>query len=75
MKTYGEEGEKENYILSELEFINNKCNKCNKISSENNYKCVLCENCAVHCPVDAIPKSTIYKNEIHIFSIFIYDLF
>ena len=33
-----------NYILSELEFINNKCNKCNKISSENNYKCVLCEN-------------------------------
>ena len=27
-------------------------------------KCILCENCAVHCPVDAIPKSTIYKNEI-----------
>ena len=27
-------------------------------------KCILCENCAVHCPVDAIPKSTMYKNEI-----------
>ena len=27
-------------------------------------KCILCENCAVHCPVDAIPKSTLYKNEI-----------
>ena len=28
-------------------------------------KCILCENCAVHCPVDAIPKSTMYKNEIN----------
>ena len=27
-------------------------------------KCILCENCAVHCPVDAIPRSTLYKNEI-----------
>ena len=27
-------------------------------------KCILCENCAIHCPVDAIPKSTSYKNEI-----------
>ncbi len=27
-------------------------------------KCILCENCAIHCPVDAIPKSTMYKNEI-----------
>ena len=27
-------------------------------------KCILCENCAVHCPVDAIPKTTMYKNEI-----------
>lgn len=27
-------------------------------------RCILCENCAVHCPVDAIPKSTMYKNEI-----------
>ena len=27
-------------------------------------KCILCENCAVHCPVDAIAKSTMYKNEI-----------
>ena len=27
-------------------------------------KCILCENCAVHCPVDAIPKSTMFKNEI-----------
>lgn len=27
-------------------------------------KCILCENCAVHCPMDAIPKSTLYKNEI-----------
>ena len=27
-------------------------------------KCILCENCAVHCPVGAIPKSTMYKNEI-----------
>ena len=27
-------------------------------------KCILCENCAVHCPVDAIPKTTLYKNEI-----------
>ena len=27
-------------------------------------KCILCENCAIHCPVDAIPKSTTYKNTI-----------
>ena len=27
-------------------------------------KCILCENCAVHCPVDAIVKSTMYKNRI-----------
>ena len=27
-------------------------------------KCILCENCAIHCPVDAIPKTTMYKNEI-----------
>ena len=27
-------------------------------------KCILCENCAVHCPVDAIAKTTMYKNEI-----------
>lgn len=27
-------------------------------------KCILCENCAVHCPVDAIPKTTMYKNRI-----------
>ncbi len=27
-------------------------------------KCILCENCAIHCPVDAIVKSTMYKNEI-----------
>ena len=27
-------------------------------------KCILCENCAVHCPADAIPKSTMFKNEI-----------
>lgn len=27
-------------------------------------ECILCENCAVHCPVDAIPKSTMYKNKI-----------
>lgn len=27
-------------------------------------KCILCENCAVHCPVDAIAKTTSYKNEI-----------
>jgi energy-converting hydrogenase B subunit K len=32
--------------------------------SVNMDKCILCENCAVHCPVDAIPKSTMYKNEI-----------
>ena len=32
--------------------------------SVNMDKCVLCENCAVHCPVEAIPKSTMYKNEI-----------
>ena len=32
--------------------------------SVNLDKCILCENCAVHCPVDAIPKSTMYKNEI-----------
>lgn len=27
-------------------------------------KCILCENCAIHCPVDAIPKTTTYKNQI-----------
>ena len=27
-------------------------------------KCILCENCAVHCPVNAIPKTTMYKCEI-----------
>ena len=27
-------------------------------------KCILCENCAVHCPVNAIPKTTMYKAEI-----------
>ena len=27
-------------------------------------KCILCENCAVHCPVDAIPSSTMYRNRI-----------
>lgn len=32
--------------------------------SVNLSKCILCENCAVHCPVDAIPKSTMYKNRI-----------
>lgn len=32
--------------------------------SVNLDKCILCENCAVHCPKDAIPKSTLYKNEI-----------
>ena len=32
--------------------------------SVNLDKCILCENCAVHCPVDAIPKTTMYKNEI-----------
>ena len=32
--------------------------------SVNLDKCILCENCAVHCPVDAIVKTTMYKNEI-----------
>ena len=27
-------------------------------------KCILCENCGVHCPVDAIPKTNIHKKEI-----------
>jgi energy-converting hydrogenase B subunit K len=27
-------------------------------------KCILCENCAVHCPVDAIPRTTMYKAKI-----------
>ena len=27
-------------------------------------KCILCENCAVHCPVDAIPRTTMYKSKI-----------
>ena len=27
-------------------------------------RCILCENCAVHCPVDAIPKTTLDKKVI-----------
>ncbi|WP_458403314.1 4Fe-4S binding protein [Methanobrevibacter sp.] len=27
-------------------------------------KCILCENCAVHCPVDAIPRTTLFKYEV-----------
>lgn len=27
-------------------------------------KCVLCENCAIYCSVDAIPKNTMFKREI-----------
>ena len=32
--------------------------------SVNLEKCILCENCAVHCPVNAIPKTTMYKSVI-----------
>ena len=52
------------------------CGICSEVCQENAItlnrgsisvnldKCILCENCAVHCPMDAIPKSTPYKNEI-----------
>ncbi len=26
--------------------------------------CILCENCAIHCPKDAIPKTTMRKKSI-----------
>lgn len=32
--------------------------------SVNLEKCILCENCAVHCPVNAIPKTTMFKAKI-----------
>ena len=52
------------------------CGICSEVCQENAItlhkgsisvdldNCILCENCAVHCPVDAIPKTTMYKNEI-----------
>lgn len=42
-----------------------KCNTLNRGSITVNLdKCILCENCGVHCPTDAIPKTTDAKKVI-----------
>ena len=42
LKKFKENGKK--YNLKELEFINNRCKKCDKTTISSIYKCVICDN-------------------------------